>query len=105
MVENILRYNYDVKVCEKYYMTKEEALAVIREEMKAAQKKNHAVILTGKLKEDVSFFDAFTAEKISHNFTWIHSCPQEILKFDDKQPQEGNHYVMIFEGLVKRFLK
>ena len=104
MVENILRYNYDITVCEKYYMSRKEAFAVIYEEKEKAKKQNHAVILTGKTKERDSFFDAFTADKMSHNFTWIHFCPQEVLNFDDDKVQEGNFYVMIFQGIKRKII-
>ena len=104
MTENLLRYNYDITVKEKYYMTQEEMFEVLAEEQRNAQDKNHALILTSKGYENRSFFDAFTTEKLSHDFTWIHFCPQEILKFDDEEPQEGNYYISVMEGTVKKIM-
>ncbi len=104
MTENLLRYNYDITVKERYYMTKDEALAVIKDEQEKAQAKNHALIMTGKGNENKSFFDAFAPQELSHNFTWIHFCPQEILKFDDKKLQKGNYYVLVMEGIVKNIM-
>ena len=104
MTENLLRYNYDITVKERYYMTNDEALLVVKDEQEKAQAKNHALILTGKGNENKSFFDAVTAQELSHNFTWIHFCPQKILKFDDKKTQEGNYYVLVMEGIVKNII-
>ena len=102
MTEKILNYNYDITVKEKYYMTQEEAFAFMEAEQKKAQDKNHALILTSKGYHNKSFFDAFTARKLSHNFTWIHFCPQETLNFDDTESQEGNYYVSVMEGILKK---
>ena len=62
MTENVLRYNYDITVKEKYYMTKKEMFEALEEEQRNAQEKNHALILTSKGYENRSFFDAFTTE-------------------------------------------
>ena len=62
-------------------------------------KRNHVLILTSKGHENKSFFDAFTPEELSHNFTWIHFCPQEILNFEDDTQQEEKYYVMVFESV------
>ena len=102
MTERTLNYNYDITFCERYYMTNEEALTLIEKEQKRAYNKNHALILTGKGYENKSFFDAFASKKLSHNFTWIHSCPQEILNFDDDECQEGYYYVSVMEGIIKK---
>lgn len=102
MTENILNYNYDITFTERYYMTQEEVFAFMEAEQKKAQDKNHALILTSKGYNNMSYFDAFTAEKLSHNFTWIHFCPQEILNFDDEEPQEGNYYISVMEGILKK---
>jgi len=98
MKETILHYNYATEVCERYDMTKEEALAFIEAESESAKMKNFALILTGKGYDNQSFFDACTAEKISQNFTWIHFCPQEILGFDDEESQEEKYYVLTFSA-------
>lgn len=105
MTERTLNYNYDVTVNERYYMKQEEAVAFVEAEQKKAFEKNHALIMTGKGYENRSFFDAFTAKRLSHNFTWIHFCPQEILNFDDEEPQEGNYYISVMEGTVKKIKK
>jgi len=102
MVENTFHYNYDVKFCEKYYLTRNEAIDAIREARESAKIKSHAVIMTGTTSDKSGLFDAYTADKLSHNFTWIHFCPQEILNFDDDEPQEGNYYVMTFEGTINK---
>ena len=104
MTENLLRYNYDITFNERYYMTKDEALSAIEKEQKKAQDKNHALMLTGKGNENKSFFDAFAAKELSHNFTWIHFCPQEILKFDDDKQQKGYYYISVMEGIVKNII-
>ena len=98
MTENILHYNYNAAVREVYDLTKEEAIAIILHEQNQARLKNRVVILTSKDYDD-SNFNAYSAEKVTRNFTWIHFCPQEILNFDDETPQEDKYYVIIFESV------
>lgn len=98
MKENKLHYNYATTVHERYDLTRDEAISIIKSEEKRAKENNRAVILTGKDKEKQSFFDAYTQGEISHNFTWIHFCPQEILEFDEED-QKGKYYVMIMTAL------
>ncbi len=105
MTETLLHYNYDITVKEKYYMTQEEMFEELEEEQRNAQDKNYALILTSKGHNNMSYFDAFTARELSHNFTWIHFCPQEILNFDDKEIQEGNYYISVMEGTLKKIKK
>lgn len=102
MTENLLHYNYDTTVREIYDLTKEEASKILEEERVCANEKNHALILTSKGCENKSFFDAFASDELSHNYTWIHFCPQNILGFDDDAPQEGKYYIMVFESVVKK---
>ena len=99
MTKNTLHYNYNAEVREIYDLTKEEALALILQEQVSAKEKNHAVILTSKNCDEKSGFDAYTQEKLTRNFTWIHFCPQEILNFDDDTEQEGKYYIMIMESV------
>ena len=94
MKENTLHYNYQTTVCEKYDLTLKEALLVVKTEEKKAKEKHHAIILTGKDHKKKSFFEAFVSKKLSHNFTWIHFCPQKILEFDEEN-QKDKYYVMI----------
>jgi len=101
MTQKELHYNYDTTVREIYDLTHDEAFAALEEEKEQANKKNHVLILTGKGYENKSFFDAYSASKLTHNFTWIHFCPQEILNFDEDTPQEGKYYIMVFEGILK----
>ena len=101
MTKKLLHYTYDTTVREIYDLTKEEASKILEEEKNVANEKNHALILTSKGCENKSFFDAFTPEELSRNYTWIHFCPQEILGFDEDTPQAGKYYIMIFEGVVK----
>lgn len=101
MTENTLNYNYDVSFCERYYLTNQEAFALIEKEQNKALNASHALILTGKSYGSRSFFDAFSSKKLSHNFTWIHFCPQEILKFDDDKSQKGCYYVSVMKGIVR----
>ena len=105
MTEKTLNYNYDISFYEQYYMTKQEAFALIEKEQKKAQFTSQALILTGKSYENKSFFDAFSSKKLSHNFTWIHFCPQEILKFDDDKIQKGYYYVSLMKGILKEIKK
>ena len=93
MKEKIMHYNYQTIVREMYDLSRDEALSLVMSEGNKAKEKNYALIMTGKDQEKKSFFDAFTSDKISHNFTWIHFCPQEILKFDEEN-QEGKYYVL-----------
>ncbi len=104
MTENVLRYNYDITFKERYYITKKDAFTILSEEQKNAQDKNHALILTGKGYNNMSYFDAFSAEKLTHNFTWIHFCPQEVLNFDDEESQEGYYYISVMEGIAKKIM-
>lgn len=99
MRENKYHYNYSTDFCERYDLTGEEAAEIIKNEMDIAKKQNHSVILTGKFPENQSFFDAYTPDELSHNFTWIHISAQEILGFDEDEPQEGNFYISTFTGL------
>ena len=101
MTKNTLHYNYNATVREIYDLTREEALAIILHEQICAKQKNHAVILTSKNCDEKSCFDAYTQEKLTRNFTWIHFCPQKILNFDDKTPQEEKFYIMFFESNEK----
>lgn len=101
MTEKTLNYNYDISFCERYYMTNREAFALIEKEQKKAYNKGHALILTGKSYGNRSFFDAFSSKKLSHNFTWIHLCPQEILNFDDDKIQKDYYYISVMKGIVK----
>ena len=101
MKENKYHYTYSTDFCERYDLTGEEATKFIKNEMDIALKNNRAVILTGKFPEKESFFDAFTPDEMSHNFTWIHMCAQEILEFDDNTPQEGKFYVSTFTTLAQ----
>ena len=101
MTKNILHYNYNATVREIYDLTKEESLALILHEQIQAKSKNHAVILTSK-GEEKSAFDAYTQEKLTRNFTWIHFCPQNVLNFDDETPQEEKYYVFIMENIEAR---
>ena len=98
MKENIMHYNYQTTVREMYDLSRDEALSLVMSEGNKAKEKNHALIMTGKDEEKKSFFDAFTSNKISHNFTWIHFCPQEILEFDEEN-QEDKFYIMIMTAL------
>ena len=100
MKENTYHYTYSTAFCERYDLTGEEAAQFIKSEMDSAKKHNRAVILTGKFPERESFFDAFTPDELSHNFTWIHMCAQELLEFDDA-PQEGKFYVSTFTSTAK----
>ena len=97
MTKNTLHYNYSATVREIYDLTKEEALAVILSEQNRAKLNNRVVILTCKESSEKSGFDAYSAEKITRNFTWIHYCPQEILNFDDME-QTDKYYVIVFES-------
>ena len=99
MTKNILHYNYTTTVREMYDLTKEEASKILEEEKRVANEKNHALILTSKGYENKSFFDAFTPEELSHNFTWIHFCPQSVLNFSDDTPQDEKYYVMVYESV------
>ena len=101
MKENKYHYNYSTDFCERYDLTKEEAAEIIKNEMDSAKKHNRSVILTGKFPERESFFDAFTPDELSHNFTWIHMCAQELLNFDDDTPQEGMFYISTFASTAK----
>ncbi len=94
MKENILHYTYQTTVHEMYDLTRSEALSIVMSATNKAKEKNHALIMTGKDEEKKSFFDAFTQEKLSHNFTWIHFCPQEVLEFDEENQKE-KYYVLI----------
>ena len=94
MKENKLHYNYQTTVHEIYDLTREEGSKIVMREANKTKERNHSLIMTGKDEEKKSFFDAFTSDKISHNFTWIHFCPQEILEFDEEN-QEDKYYVMI----------
>lgn len=100
MQENKFHYNYNANFCERYDLTKQEAAAILKEEMDAARENNRAVILTGKFPENESFFNAYTSDELSHNFVWIHICAQELLGFDDDEPQEGKFYISTFTGLA-----
>ena len=100
MKENQLHYNYATTVHERYDLTRDEAISIIKSEEKRAKENNRALILTGKDKEKKSFFDAYTQEKLSHNFTWIHFCPQKILEFDEEN-QEGKYYVITMTACEK----
>ena len=102
MTQNKLHYNYDTTVREIYDLTKEEASKILEEEKNVANEKNHALILTGKGYENKSFFDAFTPDELSHNCTWIHFCPQDILGFDEDTPQVGKYYILVLESIVKK---
>ena len=99
MTKNTLHYNYNATVREIYDLTREEASKILEEEKEYANQKNHALILTSKGYENKSFFDAFTPDELTHNFTWIHACPQEILNFDDDTPQDEKYYVMVYESV------
>jgi hypothetical protein len=101
MTKNTLHYNYNATVRELFDLTREEALTLILNEQICAKLKNRAVILTSKDCDEKSGFDAYTQDTLTRNFTWIHFCPQEILNFDDKTPQEEKFYVMIFESVEK----
>ena len=101
MRENKYHYNYSADFCERYDLTGEEAAKILKNEMDIAKKHNRAVILTGKLPEKQSFFDAYTPKELSADFTWIHTCPQEILGIDEDEPQEGKFYISIFTGNAK----
>lgn len=101
MTKKLLHYTYDTTVREIYDLTKEEASKILEEEKNVANEKNHALILTSKGYENKSFFDAFTPDELSHNYTWIHFCPQNILGFDD-DTQEGKYYIMVLESVVKK---
>jgi len=101
MKENTLHYNYDATVREIYDLTKEEAVEFAEKEQKSATEKNHAIILTGRGYDDKSFFRAYASKSLSHNYTWIHFCPQNILSFDDVLPQKEKYYVMIYESIEK----
>jgi len=101
MKENTLHYNYSATVREIYDLTKDEAIALIKKEQTSATEKSHAIILTGKGKENKSFFKAFASKSLSHSYTWIHFCPQEILNFDENTPQVGKYYVMVYESVEK----
>ena len=100
MKENLLHYNYQTEVCEKYDMTLKEALLVLKSEEEKARQKKHALILTRKDKEQKSFFDAWASKTLSRNFTWIHFSPQEILGFDEEN-QEEKYYIMVFSACEK----
>lgn len=99
MTTNILRYNYNATVREIYDLTKKEALALILHEQNQAKLKNHAVILTSKDCDKKSAFDAYVAEKLTRNFTWIHFCPQSVLNFDDDTPQDEKCYILVMESV------
>ena len=98
MKENIMHYNYQTPLHEMYDLTREEGSKIVMREANKTKERNHTLIMTGKDEEKKSFFDAFTANKISHNFTWIHFCPQEILEFDEEN-QEDKYYVMIMTAI------
>ena len=98
MKENIMHYNYQTTVHEMYDLSRDEAIALVMSEGNKAKEKNYALIMTGKDEEKKGFFDAFTSNKISHNFTWIHFCPQEILGFD-KDNQNGKYYILIMTAI------
>ena len=98
MKENKLHYNYQTTVHEMYDLSRDEAMSLVMREGNKAKEKNYALIMTGKDQEKESFFDAFTSDKLSHNFTWIHFCPQEILEFDEED-QKDKYYVMIMTTL------
>ena len=100
MKENIMHYNYQTTVHEMYDLSRDEAIALVMSEGNKAKEKNYALIMTGKDEEKKSFFDAFTSNKISHNFTWIHFCPQEVLGFDEEN-QEGKYYVLTMTACDK----
>ena len=99
MKENTLHYNFDATVREIYDLTKDEAVALAEKEQTSATEKNHAIILTGRGYDNKSFFSAYASKSLSHNYTWIHFCPQEILNFDDDMEQTDKYYVMIFESV------
>ncbi len=101
MKENTLHYNYNATVREIYDLTKEEAIALAEKEQSSANEKNHAIILTGRGYDNKSFFRAYASKSLSHSYTWIHFCPQDILCFDDVAPQEGKYYVMLYESIEK----
>ena len=101
MRENKYHYNYSTDFCERYDLTGEEVAEIIKNEMDSAKEHNRSVILTGKIPENESFFDAFTPDEMSHDFTWIHMCAQEIMDFDDDTPQEGKFYISTFTSTVK----
>ena len=98
MKENILHYTYQTTVHEMYDLTRDEASSIVMSEANKTKEINHALIMTGKDEEKKSFFAAFTATKLSHDFTWIHFCPQEILEFDEEN-QEDKYYVMLMTAL------
>lgn len=102
MTKNILHYNYNATVREIYDLTREEALTLILHEQNQAKLKNHAVILTSKNCDEKSGFDAYVAEKLTRNFTWIHFCPQSVLNLKEDAPQEDKFYVIIFESIENR---
>ena len=99
MTNNILHYNYNATVREIYDLTKEEALALILHEQNQAKLKNRVVILTSKDCDKKSGFDAYSAEKLTRNFTWIHFCPQSVLNLEEDTPQKDRYYVIIFESV------
>ena len=99
MTTNILRYNYTTTVRERYDLTKEEAFALILYEQNEAQRKKHAIILTSKDNDEKSSFKADSSETLSHNYTWIHFCPQEILNFDDETEQKDKYFVLVMENV------
>jgi len=94
-------YNYSTDFCEYYDLTNQEAAKILKDEMQKAKKKNHAVVLTGKM-EGEAIFSAHSAEEPSQNYTWIHMCNQEVLGFDDDAPQEGKFYLMTLSNTVRR---
>ena len=101
MKENKYHYNYSTDFCERYDLTREETAEIIKNEMDSAKEHNRSVILTGKFPEHESFFDAFTPDEMSHDFTWIHMCAQEIMDFDDDTPQECKFYISIITSTAK----
>ena len=101
MTKNTLHYNYNATVREIYDLTKEKALSIIEKEKNKAREKHHALILTSKGYENNSFFDAFTPDELTHSFTWIHFCPQEILNFDDDTPQDEKYYILVMENVER----
>ncbi|MBO5733843.1 MAG: hypothetical protein J6R66_02990 [Clostridia bacterium] len=101
MKESRFHYFYSTEFCERYDLTGVEAAKVLKDEMNFARKNNRAVILTGKFSEEKHFFSAYSADKLTHNFVWIHISSQELLGFDDDTPQEGKFYISTFTGNEK----
>jgi len=98
MTENTLLYTYTTKVCERWDLTADELKVCLLQEIENANIKNYNLILTGKGHKNISFFDAYTAPKLTKNFLWLHFCPQDILSFDG---DAGKYYILTFTGYAK----